>query len=155
MITQLGAERPGRAFHLAGFSLGGSLSLLLALRPPAERPAGLRSICAVSPPLNLAACSGHLETTWLGRLAGRRFTRTLKGIMRERARHHGPQVDERALDRTRTLREFDALVTAPLGGFPSLDAYYRAGSVADRMHGLDLPTRVLHCLLYTSPSPRD
>lgn len=146
VIRQLGAERSGRTFHLAGFSLGGSLSLQLALRPRSERPAGLRSVCAVSPPLDLAACSSHLETTWLGRLAGRSFTNSLKAMVRERARHHGPQVDDQAMARARTVREFDALVTAPLGGFSSLDAYYRAGSVAGRMDGLDLPTRVIHAL---------
>ena len=146
VIAQLEAERPGRAFHLAGFSLGGSLSLLLALRPPADRPAGLRSICAVSPPLDLGACSSHLESTWLGKLAARRFTSSLKKIMRERARHHGPQVDEQAMNRAHTVREFDTVVTAPLGGFSSVEAYYQAGSVAGRMHGLDLPTRVLHAL---------
>lgn len=146
VIEQVDAARPGRNFHLAGFSLGGALSLQLAIQAPGEWPSGLRSVCAVSPPLDFEASTSHLERNWLGRLAGIRFTRTLKAMVAERARHHGVAVDPQALANVRTVREFDTLVTAPLGGFDSLEHYYRTGSVAGRMGTLGLPTRLIQAL---------
>ena len=55
-------ERDGiRAIAIAGYSLGGNLTLKLAGEFGAEAPPELKAVCAVSPTMDLARCVDALE----------------------------------------------------------------------------------------------
>lgn len=135
LIRQL-AETDGitRVF-VCGYSLGGNLALRLAgTHPPAQLPT-LEGVCAVSPVLDLEACVRALERRsnfiyqW-------NFVRNLKNRMRRKQAHHPDAFDLSRLDAIRTVRQFDAVYTAPYFGFASAeDYYYRAAAlrVVDRI----------------------
>ena len=115
-----------------GYSLGGNLGLRLAGTTP---PAILRAVCAVSPTMDLALCVDALERRrnviyqW-------HFVRNLKRRMRRKAQVLPGVFDLAALDRIRTVREFDDAFTAPHHGFrDAADYYHRASSlrVVDRI----------------------
>ncbi|QDU65790.1 YheT family hydrolase [Engelhardtia mirabilis] len=131
--------------YLVGFSMGGSISLLAATRV-AELPTALRGLAVVSPPLDLDACSWRLEANSFNRGLGRRFLREFRDVLAERERHHGAGVDLAPLESISTIREFDSLYTAPLGGFDSLEHYYATGTVRGRLHLIDRPGLLIHAI---------
>ena len=148
VIASLRHENGLERFHLAGFSLGASLGLRLAGDPSEPLPPGLVSLAAVSAPLDLAATAARMEEGTFNRLVMRRFLAGLREVARERERRMGPEADA-AADReaaaaAMTLRAFDAAYTAPLAGYPDVDAYYRDASTVHRLNDLRLPTLIVH-----------
>lgn len=129
-------ERDGIAqVVVAGYSLGGNLALKLAGDYGAAAPPQLRGICAVSPVIELEACVQALERRrnfvyqW-------NFVRGLKARMRRKAVCFPGRFPLDRLPAIRTVREFDAVYTAPHFGFASAEDYYQRASamrVADRV----------------------
>lgn len=108
-----------------GLSLGGTV-LLNALR---EQPDGLDALACVSSPLELAASSLQIERP-RNRLYARWLLRRL--VAQTLADPFGLQPRERLLlegpQRPRSIRAFDAAVTAPRWGYDGVDHYYAAAS---------------------------
>ena len=128
-----------RAVAVAGYSLGGNLGLRLAGTTP---PGVLRSVCAISPTMDLARCVDALERRQ-NAVYQWHFVRNLKRRMRRKARALPGLFDLDGLDRIRTIREFDDAFTAPHHGFrDAADYYHRASSlrVVDR---IAVPTLIL------------
>ncbi len=129
-------ERDGIAqVVVAGYSLGGNLALKLAGDYGAAAPPQLRGVCAVSPVIELEACVQALERRrnlvyqW-------NFVRGLKARMRRKAVCFPGRFSLDRLSAIRTVREFDAVYTAPHFGFASAEDYYHRASamrVADRV----------------------
>ena len=127
---------------LAGFSLGGNLVLLALGRAAARLPRGVFAAAAVSPPLDLAACADALGRPG-NRLYQGHYMRALREAYRQRQRLL-PEVYERGRERsTRTIREFDHLITAPYGGFHGADDYYALSSSGPWLARIDRPTLIL------------
>ena len=129
-------ERDGiGAIAVAGYSLGGNLALKLAGDYGDAPPPWLKAVCAVSPVMELADCVHALERRsnvvyqW-------NFVRGLKARMRRKDRHWPGTFAIGALDRIRTVREFDEAYTAPYFGYKNAaDYYHRAAAmrVVDRI----------------------
>jgi len=137
------AERcPGSPIALVGFSLGGNLVLNTAVE--IGRDSSFRVDCAfaICPPIDLAACSGHLRKQWL-RFYDRYFIRLLRGHIREKQRRipQFPRLD--SLRRPTSLWDFDDQVTAPLAGFHDAADYYGSTSPAPRLARLKTPTLII------------
>ena len=117
------------AIAVAGYSLGGNLTLKLAGELGADAPPEVKAVCAVSPTLDLARCVDALERP--GNVAYQwNFVRNLKARMRRKSLVHPGVYDLRALPRIWTVRRFDDLFTAPHHGFrDSSDYYYRASAL--------------------------
>jgi hypothetical protein len=127
---------------LAGFSLGANLALLAASRSAARLPAALRAVAAVSPPLDLDACTRALERPD-NRVYQLRFVRDLCGAyrrLRRLAPERFPAGRERGL---RTLRAYDDAVTAPHAGFRDAAEYYARSSSGPYLHAVGVPTLLL------------
>jgi predicted alpha/beta-fold hydrolase len=127
---------------VAGYSLGGNLTLKLAGEYGPDAPTALRAACAVSPTMDLAACVDALERPE-NRLYEWNFVRNLKSRLRRKARHFPERFDTSKLRAVRTVREFDDVYTAPHFGFGTAERYYREASslrVADR---IAVPTLIL------------
>jgi predicted alpha/beta-fold hydrolase len=113
-------------FGAVGLSLGGTVLLNALLAHPPDQPPLLNALACVSSPLDLACCTGHFELPrnrlyqkWL---VGRLIAQTLadpQGLS-ERERQ-----DLTGSDRPKTIRSFDALITAPRWGFADVASYYR------------------------------
>ena len=128
-----------------GLSLGGTVLLNAALAEPGL----LAGLVCVSSPLDLAACSdqigrprNRLYQHWLLR---RLIALTLGDPFgldpAEQARLQGPGAPG-------SIRAFDAAITAPRWGYPSVEAYYRDASPLQRLlAGAPLPpTLLVHSL---------
>ena len=132
----------GRPLYGAGLSLGGTVLLNGSM-------AGLAfdGLVCVSSPLDLAVCAVQFE-----RRRNRVYQRWLMQRLREQtlADPGGlTPAERRALlgpERARTIRGFDAAITAPRWGFDSVAAYYAAASpLAPLAAGRPLPpTLLLH-----------
>ena len=126
------ARFPGYLQVAAGFSISANMLLLLLGRETADLPD--RAI-AVNPPVDLEACSRRLVTGF-NRCYDQYFVRKLR---REVMLRPGA----RPLPATATLRAFDAVYTAPQGGFQSRDAYYAQCSSGTHLAGIRVPTVIL------------
>jgi predicted alpha/beta-fold hydrolase len=137
------AAAAGRPLYAAGVSLGGNALLKwLALRGESARER-VRAAAAVSAPLDLAAGADALERGF-GRVYAHMFLRTLKRKVAEKARLHPGQFDPARVRATRTLREFDDVVTAPLHGFRDAADYYARASAKPTLDAIRVPTLVLN-----------
>lgn len=125
-----------RAIAIAGYSLGGNLTLKLAGELGETPPPELKAVCAVSPTMDLASCVEALERR--SNLAYEfNFVRNLKARMRRKAVVYPGAFSLDPLGRVWTVRQFDETYTAPHHGFrDAADYYHRASAlrVIDRIH---------------------
>ena len=130
------------AFAVAGYSLGGNLTLKLAGDFGAEPPKELRAVCAVSPTMDLAVCVDALEERQ-NTIYQRHFVRNLKSRMRRKARAWPGRFSLDALRRVRTIREFDDAYTAPFHGFADAADYYHRASAMRVIDRISVPALVI------------
>jgi predicted alpha/beta-fold hydrolase len=130
VLRAVAAQVP--SLGVVGFSLGGSLALLTLARQAASLPPGLIGTVAVSAPLDLAECAAHIERP-SNRIYQRYFMGSLREAYRLRQRLR-PDLYQAGRERdTRTLRQYDAAITAPYGGYQDLDDYYSGSSAGPRL----------------------
>ena len=133
---------PSSPVTVVGFSLGAAILLKLLVETSSETIGGLDSAIAVAPPIDLLECSRNIGRG-LNKIYDQAFVRSLMRYVRQRKK--GDPVYERAqrVGRPRSLYEFDALLTAPLGGFTDVQHYYSSCSTAGRLSQIQIPTRLL------------
>lgn len=132
----------GKPVWLTGFSLGGNQVLKLAGELGAEGRRWLRGVCAVSTPLDLAACSRALLSP-RNRIYNWHYLRGMKQRLRRRQAVIGERwIQAGDLDRIRTLWEIDDRVTGPAFGFRNAEHYY--GTQSSILH---VPSIGVPCLL--------
>ncbi|HEX3315104.1 MAG TPA: alpha/beta fold hydrolase [Gemmataceae bacterium] len=135
----IAARNPGMPILVAGFSLGGNIALRLAGEAADDPVPGLAGIVSVGAPLDLARCSAMIrDYPFYDRYYSKRLVaqvRLLGRIQRDVAIPTFP--------RRLTIREFDALYTAPNGGFDGVDDYHRRASALPFVPAIRLPTYVL------------
>jgi len=136
-------ERDGiRAIAVAGYSLGGNLTLKLAGELGDAAPPELKAVCAVSPTMDLAPCVKALE-----RRANIpyqfNFVRNLKARMRRKAAAFPGAYSLEALRRIWTVRQFDEAYTAPHHGFRDADDYYHRASALRVIDRIRVPALIL------------
>lgn len=150
VLGRLQERFPGRSLAVVGFSLGGNVLLkYLGERgegsAPCDAPGPLpEAAVALSVPYDLAAGADLLGRTLMGRLYNRYFLGSLLRKVREKEHLLGGLVDLPALYRTRTLRAFDDLLTAPVHGFRDADHYYAESSARLYLAAIRTPTLLLH-----------
>jgi predicted alpha/beta-fold hydrolase len=136
-------ERDGLAeVFAAGFSMGGNLVLKMAGEMGSGAPPELRAVAAVSPAIDLAACADAVGET-RNFLYERHFVRSLKQRMRQKARLFPERYPLDGLDRVRSVREFDEVITARFCGFRDADDYYTRSSARRVLAAISVPTLIL------------
>lgn len=148
VLPQLRQLAAGRPLLAVGLSLGGTVLLNALLAAPQELQ--LDGLVCVSAPLDLLASSQQI-----GRLRNRLYERwLLRRLVRDTLADPGgvSAAEREALQRLRSIREFDAAITAPRWSHASVNDYYRSASVLPRLLALRgsvaalPPTLVLHAL---------
>jgi len=130
------------SFAVAGFSLGGNLTLLTLARDRERLPDELSAAAAICPPLDMSAAATALERR-ANLVYQRQFVTSLNASYRER-REHLPEAYE--ADRERglsTVRQFDDRITAFYGGYRDAEDYYQRVSPGPRLAAIDRPALVL------------
>lgn len=131
-----------RAMAVAGYSLGGNLALKLAGEYGAHAPRSLVGVAAVSPIIEIEACTRALERPE-NALYNWNFVKDLKRRMRRKEQLRPGSFDVSALGRIRTVREFDAAFTAPHFGFRSAEDYYYRASAMRIVDRIRVPALVI------------
>jgi predicted alpha/beta-fold hydrolase len=142
-LRRIAAERPDSPIGLAGVSLGGNVLLKwLGERSHHDVPTTVRGAVAVSVPFDLARGCRHLSRGF-SHVYERFFLRSLVAKTRQKLARHPDLCDVTALERVRTLWDFDDVVTAPLHGFQNALDYYTQSSSIRFLSHIRVPTLLL------------
>jgi predicted alpha/beta-fold hydrolase len=140
-VVRWAAERSPRV-AVAGFSLGANQALLLAGRRASELPRALCAVAAVSPPLDLSACTDALDAP-RNRLYQRHYVGELLAAYRRRQRRR-PDLYRAGLERgILSIREYDDRITAPHCGYRGAADYYARSSSGPWLAAIERPTLLL------------
>jgi len=131
-----------KTFAIAGYSLGGNLTLKLAGDFGANPPKELCAVCAVSPTMDLAVCVDALEEKQ-NAIYQWHFVRNLKRRMRRKAAAWPGKWKLDALRRITSIREFDDAYTAPSHGFQDAADYYQRASAMRVIDNISVPTLII------------
>ncbi|XP_063825057.1 phospholipase ABHD3 isoform X2 [Ostrinia nubilalis] len=121
----------------AGVSLGG-LILGHYLAEHGER-SGVDAALVVSSPLDVVKGSECIERPPLNALLSYHMARNLRNTLRAHAPLRAGPWDWAAVQRSRSVREFDAAFTTKHFGFGSVEAYYRAATLRDKLSKVRVP----------------
>ena len=131
-----------KAFAVAGYSLGGNLTLKLAGDFGDSPPKELCAVCAVSPTMDLAVCVDALEERQ-NAIYQWHFVRNLKRRMRRKAAAFPGRWPLDALPRINSIRQFDDAYTAPYHGFRDAADYYHRASAMRVIEKISVPALII------------
>ena len=136
-------RRESRApIHLAGFSLGGNVVLKLAGELGGKAAGLIDSICAVSTPIDLAACARRLRARQ-NRFYAARFLARLRNRVRVKEKLSPGLFRTDLLERVQTIEEFDDTFTAPAFGFGTAARYYASQSSNQFLDAIRVPALLI------------
>jgi len=128
----------GRApAHLVGYSLGGNVVLKLAGELGEDAGSLISSVCAVSTPIDLAACARRLSQP-ANRIYERRFLKRMCARVASTGRF-----DLQLLKQMRSIIEFDDRITGPSFGFRGADHYYETQSSRQFLERIRIPALIV------------
>jgi uncharacterized protein len=146
------AEQDGlREIFLAGFSMGGNLVLKAAgemCREASSRPeasgfgTAFAGVAAVCPALDLAACVDAIHEP-RNFFYERYFVRNLIKRYRLKVKLFPQHFALDGVNRIRTIREFDDVITAPLCGYGNAANYYDRASAKHVLGAISVPAVVI------------
>jgi predicted alpha/beta-fold hydrolase len=133
MVVREGAP----PLFLVGFSLGGNVALKLAGELGEAAAELIRGVCAVSTPLDLAACARRISQLD-NRLYERRFVHRMR--LRLLATGRYTKTD---LAKFHSVIDIDDQITAPSFGFGNAENYYRTQSSMGFLDAIRLPALLI------------
>jgi predicted alpha/beta-fold hydrolase len=123
--------------YLVGFSLGGNVVLKLAGELGDSARPRIAAVCAVSTPLDLAACAAriHERDNWLYE---RRFVLRMRDRLRATGRYRPEEYES-----LRSVFDIDDRITAPSFGFGNAANYYATQSSRQFLDKIRVPALLL------------
>jgi predicted alpha/beta-fold hydrolase len=134
-LGKLRAEGNGLPVFLIGFSLGGNVALKLAGEEGATDL--IHGVCAISTPIDLAACARRI-----GQPDNALYERRFLARMKERLIATG-RYTKADLAGFKTLWNIDDRVTAPSFGFSGAAHYYGTQSAQNFLHAIRVPALLI------------
>jgi predicted alpha/beta-fold hydrolase len=128
----------GDPIYLVGFSLGGNVVLKLTGELGEHAAQLISGVCAVSTPIDLAACVRRLRLR-SNHLYANRFLSRLKQRVRQKESLSPGLFDLSRLASIRTIYDFDDVYTAPSFGFGTADNYYATQSAEQFLQRICVP----------------
>jgi len=125
---------------IVGFSLGGNVALKLA-GELGETPL-VSGVCAISPPIDLAACVRAIDKP-SNIFYARRFLDRLRKRIERKSRLAPDLYSSHNLHTVKTVWQFDDRFTAPLFGFGNAANYYATQSATNFLDAIRAPTLVI------------
>jgi predicted alpha/beta-fold hydrolase len=139
VCEHLAARNLGPIF-LVGFSLGANVALKLAGELGVTDL--LSGVCAVSAPINLAACVRVIDAP-RNIIYARRFVTRLRERVRRKSLLSPQIYQTQGLRGVNSIWSFDDLFTAPLFGFGTAANYYETQSAGNFLNAIRIPTFVV------------
>lgn len=139
VLERIRARRIGPLF-LLGFSLGGNVALKLA--GELGETDLIAGVCAVSTPIDLAACVRCIDKP-SNLLYARRFLDRLKTRVRRMSILAPHRYDPDGLEAVTSIWEFDNRFTAPLFGFGTAANYYATQSAVRYLDAIRVPALLI------------
>jgi predicted alpha/beta-fold hydrolase len=136
------AARHAGPLVVAGVSLGGNV-LLHWLAQRREDAAIVAAAAAISAPLDVHA-GGEMLAQGFGMIYTRSFLKTLKVKALQKLEQYPGLFDAQTVLASRTMYEFDNVVTAPLHGFRDTYDYYTQATIRPKLGEIAVPTLVLN-----------
>jgi predicted alpha/beta-fold hydrolase len=137
-------ERDGLGeIYVAGFSMGGNLTMKMAGEFGSAAPRELRGVVGVCPSIDLAACADACDSprNWIYR---RYFVRQLKKRFRRKMKLFPGRFEPRgSVEAIQTIRQFDDVVTAPICGYGDANNYYHRASALRVVDRIAVPALIL------------
>ncbi len=125
---------------VTGFSLGGNVALKLA--GELGETELLAGVCAISTPIDLAACVHAMDKPSNGVYA-RRFLQRLRSRIQRKSALAPHLYSAEGLNQVRSIWEFDDCYTAPLFGFGTAANYYATQSATRYLDAIRVPALVI------------
>jgi hypothetical protein len=138
-------EQQLEAIALVGYSMGGNLVLRWAGEVSGHSPRQLKAVVGVSPLMDLAPSSAALHLP-VNRPYEWHFLRNMLARVRRRMALFPRIYGDAAIDRIRTMRDFDGHIVARYGGFRDADDYYYSVASSQYAGALRVPTLIVHSL---------
>lgn len=142
VLRALQAETPISRLVIAGYSLGGNLTLKLAGEAASAPDLPIVGVAVVSPTIDLSLCVDAIEAP-ANMLYQWNFVRGLKARMRRKAVAWPGRFDISPLARIRTIRQFDDSYTAPHHGFGTAANYYHQASALRVTQQIEIPALIV------------
>jgi predicted alpha/beta-fold hydrolase len=143
ILRRLRAQNAGAPLFAVGVSLGGN-ALLKWQGDCGESAARLvDAAVGISVPLDLMA-TGNALGQGFNLVYARNFLATLRAMSLAKLARFPGLYDANAVRASRTLREFDDVVTAPLHGFKDADDYWTRASSKPGLKNIRVPTLILN-----------
>jgi predicted alpha/beta-fold hydrolase len=136
-------ERQDSPMFAAGVSLGGNVLAKWLGEQGDNARSIVNAAAAVSSPLDLAA-GGHALGRGFNMIYTRMFLKTLKHKSLAKLSAFPGAFDAAAVLNSKTLYEFDNVVTAPLHGFRDTDDYWSRAAGKPLLRGIRVPTLLLN-----------
>ncbi len=143
ILRRLRAQHIGGPLFATGVSLGGNALLKWLGEQGGAAQSVVQCAAAISAPVDLHAAGNALQQGF-NMVYTNNFLVTMKRKSLAKLLLHPGIFDAAALHATRTLREFDDLVTARLHGFEGVDDYYTRASSKPYLARITVPTLLLN-----------
>ena len=144
-IRALKKRYPNRDIYAVGYSLGGNV--LLKLLGEWGENSLIRAAVSISAPLRLESSVKKINSG-ISKLYQFNMIRELKKQLLAKYRYHDMKallgIDEKRVRKLKTFVEFDAVYTAPVHGFSSVDDYYKQSSARQYLPSIQTPTLIIH-----------
>ena len=141
VLHRMHAAHPG-PIVVAGVSLGGNV-LLRWLGERGADAAIIAAAAAISTPLDVHA-GGRALSQGFALLYTRNFLKTLKRKALQKLEQYPGLFDRDAMLASRTMYDYDNVVTAPLHGFRNTDDYWTRATTRPLLPDVVVPTLVLN-----------
>jgi predicted alpha/beta-fold hydrolase len=142
-VIQQAIARGVKDIYLAGFSLGGNLSLKWLGEKGKKAAQFVRKAVAFSVPLHLSSSSQQLARRE-NRLYTHRFLQTLIDKVTEKSARYPQDITPSMLTSIRSLYDFDNVITGPLHGFKDAEDYYERNSSLYFLADIQVPTLLVN-----------
>jgi predicted alpha/beta-fold hydrolase len=126
----------------AGYSMGGNLILKMAGELSENAPCQLRAVAGVCPSIELGVCADAVGLRQ-NFIYQEHFVRNLKKRMRRKSQMYPGIFDLREMNKVKTLREFDNVITARYCGFVDATDYYSKSSALRVAADIRIPALIV------------
>jgi uncharacterized protein len=142
-VVRHGLAQGYQTVGLAGFSMGGNLTLLYLAEQSEKIDSRVCGGIAFSVPCDLAGSADTLARP-SRKIYMQRFLRDLQVKMEEKSRRFPDLIDTTGFDRIQTFHEFDDRFTAPLHGFRDAQDYWSSCSALWRLKDIRVPALMVN-----------